>query len=367
MKIGSSQINYQTAHQEQMRLNVQEKLEMWRDQNTPEQTVSPLSMTTQPQRVQQFNQEGQHKTAVHDHHKKTKQTDATEALQETDDDVKDPHLGLVKQLLEALIGSKMNISQVKLEQEKQSVFMMQNQNEQNAVPNAEGNAPTRAGWGMRYDYAASYQEVEQTHFQVAGTIQTQDNKSIQFELQLNMKREYAVQVEEHIRLGDAKLTDPLVLNFKGTAAELHPTERFSFDLNRDGQTESIAQLAAGNGFLVLDRNKNGKIDDGSELFGPQTGVGIQELAAYDSDKNNWIDENDPIYQWLQVWAPQEAADSLRSLKEMNVGALYLEQIGTPFSLKDKQNQTLGQIKSSGLFLNEQGQAGVMQQLDLATK
>lgn len=295
MKIGSSQINFQTAHHEQSRLNVQEKLEMWRDQNQPttEQTTRPLIPLLENLHVPRLKQEGQNKVTQPD---KNKQTEATQASKETEEEVKDPHLGLVKQLLEALIGSKINVSQVKLEQEKQSVLVMQNQSDKTTPSAAGDTAPARAGWGMRYDYAASYQETEQTHFQVAGTIQTQDNKSIQFELQLNMKREFAVQVEEHLRLGDAKLTDPLVLNFKGTAAALQPTQRFSFDLNSDGQTESLAHLAAGNGFLVLDRNKNGKIDNGSELFGPKTGIGIQELAAYDSDKNNWIDENDPIYQ-----------------------------------------------------------------------
>ncbi len=356
MKIGSSQIYLQAAHQETSLFQSEEKMRYWKDTKGEDTLISPLrpEKGLQTQLTKQKRDEKM---------EDTKKSSALENVQPNDEeDLSDPHLSLVKQLLESLLGKKINLQQIQLAQKNQSTTTDTLQ----STPESASQQPQRVGWGVSYDYAASYHETEQTQFHLSGTIQTQDQQSIQFDLQLNMQREYSTQIEEHLRFGDAKLTDPLVLNFNGTAAELDPTQRFSFDLNHDGQNESLAQLASGNGFLVLDRNKNGKIDDGTELFGPQTGIGIQELAAYDVDHNNWIDENDPIYEWLQVWAPQEAADSLKSLKEVNIGALYLDQIGTPFSLKDTKNQTLGQIKSSGLFVSETGQAGIMQQVDLAT-
>lgn len=52
-----------------------------------------------------------------------------------------------------------------------------------------------------------------------------------------------------IRAGDAKLVDPLVLNFNGIAAELTDLT-FAFDLNSNGSKEQIAQLGGGSGGTV---------------------------------------------------------------------------------------------------------------------
>jgi hypothetical protein len=46
--------------------------------------------------------------------------------------------------------------------------------------------------------------------------------------------------------------------------------------------------------------KDGRVNDGRELFGPRTGDGFAELAAYDDDGNNWIDENDGIHDNLSI-------------------------------------------------------------------
>ena len=52
-------------------------------------------------------------------------------------------------------------------------------------------------------------------------------------------------------------------------------QRFAFDLNADGQAEQINFVAPGSGFLVFDRNQDGKVNNGSELFGPTTDNGFQ--------------------------------------------------------------------------------------------
>lgn len=46
---------------------------------------------------------------------------------------------------------------------------------------------------------------------------------------------------------------------------------------------------------------NGKIDDGSELFGARTGNGFNELAKYDSDNNHFIDAGDPVFSNLAFY------------------------------------------------------------------
>ena len=162
----------------------------------------------------------------------------------------------------------------------------------------------------------------------------------------------------------AKLKDPLVLNFNGNAAEL-TTTRFSFDIDSDGQQDQIAFTGPNSGFLALDRNNDGVINNGSELFGPTTGQGFAELAAYDQDGNQWIDENDSIYNKLRIWSKDaQGQDQLIALGQRGVGAIYLGQVTSPFALKDSDNNLLGQIRSSGVFLQENGVAGTVQQIDL---
>ncbi|MBI3481030.1 MAG: hypothetical protein HY016_11860, partial [Nitrosomonadales bacterium] len=143
--------------------------------------------------------------------------------------------------------------------------------------------------------------------------------------------------------GDGIKKDPLVINFNGTSAQLTNT-KFSFDLDSDG---------------------NGVIDNGSELFGTKSSNGFADLAAYDSNHDHWIDANDPIYAKLRIWSKDAAGqDTLNTLAQRNIGALYLGNAATPFGLKNASNELQGQLRSTGVYIKEDGSAGTMQQVDL---
>ena len=125
-------------------------------------------------------------------------------------------------------------------------------------------------------------------------------------------------------------------------------------------------VAPGSGFLALDLNGDGKVNNGSELFGPKSGDGFADLAKYDSDGNNWIDENDPIYDKLRIWTKDsDGNDKLLALGEKGVGAVYLGNVDTNFSMKDSGNNLQGQISKTGIFLRENGTAGTINHIDLA--
>lgn len=73
-----------------------------------------------------------------------------------------------------------------------------------------------------------------------------------------MAHSYHEESNLSLRLGDARIKkDPLVLNFNGSAAATLGNQRFRFDLNADGQAESINFVTSGSGFLALDRNDDG--------------------------------------------------------------------------------------------------------------
>lgn len=271
------------------------------------------------------------------------------------DDLK---LSILKMIVEHMTGKAIKLTDPgSLQSSDLEVTASPTQGEATSAP-AESE-----GFGLIYDYYESHYEGEFTSFSATANVQTQDGKEINIQIELNMSREFFTEQSLSIRAGDA-LKDPLTLNFNGNAAELTET-KFSFDLDADGSKEQISFVGPGSGFLALDKNNDNIINNGSELFGPSTNNGFNELAAYDQDNNNWIDENDDIYSQLRIWSKDAAGnDQLIALGQRNVGAIYLGHIETPFLIADQNNEQLGQIRSSSFFLNEDGNAGTIQQLDL---
>jgi hypothetical protein len=218
-------------------------------------------------------------------------------------------------------------------------------------------------WGLRLDYRETYHEKENMTFGANGVIKTADGRTIGFSITLSMNREYFSQNTLSIRAGNAR-KDPLVINFGGNAPALSGN-KISFDIDCDGQMDSISFVADGYGFLALDKNGDGIVNDGSELFGPQSGDGFNELAQYDLDGNNWIDENDPIYKDLRIWTTDgDGNRRLFALGQIGVGAIYLGNIESRFSLKDNSNNSLGEIQKTGIFLSESGTAGTIHHIDI---
>lgn len=225
-------------------------------------------------------------------------------------------------------------------------------------------ASQKQGWGISYHFSERIFEEERMSFQTKGTVKTADGREIQLDLTLKMSRTFASSTDITFRAGDA-LLDPLVINLNGSGASLG-SKSYEFDLNADGKMDRIAFVNEGSGFLALDKNRNGRVDDGTELFGPSTGNGFYELALYDDDQNGWIDENDEIYKDLAIWMREDGGEpKLIALGMAGVGAIYLGHVASPFTMKDAENNTLGQIRQSGIFLFENGTAGTIQHVDLA--
>lgn len=228
---------------------------------------------------------------------------------------------------------------------------------------ARGGTPA-AGIAIEYESSTTRIEFEQTAFQANGVIRTADGREIAFDLRFAMERSFMESVNINFRAGDAPLKDPLVLDFGGPAASLQNV-RFAFDLDADGELDQVPLLGGGRGFLAIDRNDNGRIDDGRELFGPTTGNGFAELAALDADGNDWIDAADPAYAQLRIWQPAAAGKAVvQTLSEANVGALYLANVATPFDLRGASNETLGVMRASSVYVGQDGRVGTVSQIDL---
>lgn len=287
-------------------------------------------------------------------------------LDKIDKDVREKlKLKLLQKMLEKLTGKKINFSFINdMEKLKKDIESIETKafEIKNKFFKKDQLQASEYGWGLEYDSLTERLEYEKVEYSATGIVKTSDGKEINIDISLLMERSILEKEFFSLRMGDA--VDPLVVNFEGTAAEL--TERkFEFDLNADGINELINFVGKGSGFLALDKNHDGKINDGKELFGPQTGNGFEELAKYDEDENGWIDENDSIFNDLKLWVKStEGEDVLLSLRDKEIGAIYLGSIDTEFSIKKSIGNILGVIRNTGIFLKEYGGVGTIQHLDL---
>ncbi len=208
-------------------------------------------------------------------------------------------------------------------------------------------------------------ETEETVFDTKGSVVTKDGRKIDFNLNVSMSRRFEQYFEKRTDIGN--LIDPLVISLDSIPAGLSD-QKIMFDLDADGTEDSIS-VPTGGGFLALDKNEDGSINDGSELFGPRSGDGFADLAEYDSDHNGWIDEADPIFEKLKIWVIDAKGDKkLYSLKDKNIGAISLMSADTEFSLTSLQDNSLnGKIRKSGVFLYEDGRAGSIMHIDLLSR
>ena len=213
----------------------------------------------------------------------------------------------------------------------------------------------------------SYSETEETGFHASGRACTEDGRTIEFNINILMSRNYMEYMNVSIPTMVDALCDPLVVNIGSDTVDVRD-QTFKFDLDADGKEDEISMLGKGSGFLALDKDGNGKIDDGNELFGTKSGDGFGDLREYDSDGNGWIDENDEIFSKLKVWCKDEnGKDILMDLKDADIGAIYLGAQMTEFSLGGADGYRDGVIRSTGVFLRESTGAGTIQHVDLSLK
>jgi hypothetical protein len=124
--------------------------------------------------------------------------------------------------------------------------------------------------------------------------------------------------------------DPLVLDLDGDGLETIALEDSAAYFDGDGDlfAERTGWLGGDDGFLVLDKNANGLVDDGSELFGSATQGGFAALSAYDSNGDGKISAADAMWNALRVWQDKNSdgastADELKSLAALGIVSINL--------------------------------------------
>lgn len=138
--------------------------------------------------------------------------------------------------------------------------------------------------------------------------------------------------------------DPLILDLDGDGIEtvnIGDSNAF-FDLDLNGFAESTSWAKGDDGFLVLDRNQDGIINNANELFGDRTllndgatyaSSGFQALAEHDTNQDGVIDTNDSVYSLLRIWQDingdgVSASSELKSLLDLGIVSIMLSYLNT---------------------------------------
>lgn len=268
-------------------------------------------------------------------------------------------LQLIRRIFDSIAGRRAAMGDNAFSLQKGNYVDLRNNNYEEAV------ASTGTIWERTITTSYFFQEKEATTFSSTGFATTEDGRTISFNVELSLSRSFT-STYESFETAQYLITDPLTIDLEGSGVNVSDV-KFLFDLDMDGVEEEISFAGSGNGFLALDLNEDGIINDGSELFGARTGNGWSELAKYDTDSNGWIDENDDIFSKLKVWTKDEDGnDRLIDLKAADVGAIYLGNTSTQFALTDQNNYANAFIRSTGIFLHESGSVGTISQLDLTS-
>lgn len=262
----------------------------------------------------------------------------------------DPKLFLLKRLVEGMSGKKINTSK--------------------GVASSSGTATGSAFASVstsQLTYTRSAQGIQFASTSVSASMsmtmsasQEQGSRETSSEFARGTERRST----QRLSLSQGEnLKDPLILNFNHDSAQLG-SDNFSVDMDNDGVFELIPQVKNGSAYLVFDKDGNGVIDRGAELFGPQTGDGFSELAIYDHDSNGMIDKDDPIYQKLMVLSFDDQGNQvLEKLDDKGVEKIFLESIKTSNSIIEN-NQLRGVAQKTAAFVDTGGQVHTIQHVDV---
>jgi hypothetical protein len=155
--------------------------------------------------------------------------------------------------------------------------------------------------------------------------------------------------------GDGLYT-PIVLDMNGDGVStLNISAGVQFDLHASGQKVKTGWVSSTDGLLVLDRNNDGTIDDGSELFGDSTMLsngekakdGYEALRELDINNDNLITKDDAEWDNLKVWVDKNS-DGISQTGEMDtldsLGIAKLNVIADITSINDHGNR-IGLVSS----------------------
>lgn len=181
--------------------------------------------------------------------------------------------------------------------------------------------------------------------------------------ELNLKFKQTVTEEGRIGISleelGVKKVDPLVLDLSGEGVQLTEAGKGAFfDITADGKLDSTAWVKGNTALLTYDRNGNGIIDNGSELFGDQNGAadGFAELAKYDDNGDKKISFLDPVFKALKLYRDLNGDGKMSSNEFNTLNELGIKALNLNFN-RDSKDINGNSLILNGSFEREDGSTG----------
>lgn len=200
-------------------------------------------------------------------------------------------------------------------------------------------------------YAVSYSQEETSQRQL-----TVNNSN--FSLEESASRSERLSISTETSITEQQQSDPLILDLDFNGFKFSSTENnIQFDLNADGQLDSISNLIGADAFLAIDLNKNGVIDNGLELFGDVGGAkdGFTDLQKYDQNNDGIINAQDRIFdQLLLLSFSEEGIQQTRQLSDQGIASLNLTS-----KQLERDYKNANQLTAVADFNDSSGRTGII--------
>jgi hypothetical protein len=170
------------------------------------------------------------------------------------------------------------------------------------------------------------------------------------------------------------MLSPIILDLDGDGVEMLSIKKAkaAFDMNGDGVTDDTGWAGKGDGFLVIDRNNDGKITDASELSfaaeNKDARSDLEALAALDNNNDGVLNKDDARFAELKVWVDANGngvtdAGELKTLAEHGITEIGLRAQNREGSAGIGDNVLL----STATFKRDNGSTGTVGNVALAYK
>ncbi|PKR52142.1 hypothetical protein [Thalassospira povalilytica] len=146
--------------------------------------------------------------------------------------------------------------------------------------------------------------------------------------------------------------DPLILDLDGNGIDITSLKDGQlFDIDGDGTLDQTAWIKGADALLALDRNGDGEINDGRELFGDQHGAkdGFAELSKFDDNLDGLIDQQDGVFSSLVLL---RADGSQQGLADAGIKSISLAMV-TPID----ERLIGGDLVAQSKFERDDGSTG----------
>ena len=157
------------------------------------------------------------------------------------------------------------------------------------------------------------------------------------------------------------IASPLVLDLDGDGVEhtFYADDDILFDIDGNGSQDQTGWISADDGFLAIDLDGNGLIDDATELFGTNTTDGFSVLSNYDSNGDGTIDASDDVWAELVVWQDLNQDGVSQDGEMLSLDALGISSISLNSTVVDEWDNG-NFISDTSTFTYDDGSTGIIE-------